>query len=146
MWRQQMLFFVSCLLGGCTGGGKIWQELDAWVFERYGSTVFERPEEVALIRGVHLGLDNLSRSSVIIQGLVEEASPNGTYVVISDQSGRLLVVLSQLALENESTAGLRKKMLRVLGTVESGKKGLPFVRARAMWSLDSIEEIADQRA
>jgi|LauGreDrversion4_2_1035121.scaffolds.fasta_scaffold00381_2 hypothetical protein len=146
MWRRLVLFLVACLLSACSDGGNVWRALDAWVFGNYGSTLFERPEEVPLIRGVHLGLDNLGQSSVIIQGLVEEASPNGTYVVISDQSGRLLVVLSQLALEQQSAMGLKSKTLRVLGTVESGKKGLPYLRARAMWSVVQAEAKVDQKA
>ncbi len=146
MQRRLVLFLMASFLTACSDGGSILRSIDSWVFGKYGSTLFERPEEVTQIRGVHLGLDNLGQNSIVIQGLVEEASPNGTYVVISDQSGRLLVVLSQLALEEQGAIGLKNKTLRVLGTLESGKKGLPYLKARAMWGDSQVVPKADQQA
>ena len=123
---------VATLTLGCAGGSEFGREIDSKVFGRSGGTLFEKPEEVSL-REVHLSLDKLSHSTVIIQGTVSDVSPHGTYLVLGDESGRLLVMLTSLVLDKGYSQELKHRHLRVLGSIESGKKGLPLLRARAIW-------------
>jgi len=49
----------------------------------------------------------------------------------------MLVLLTDLDLTGAAVAGDKAHTVRVLGVVESGKKGLPLVRAHALQAVDS---------
>ena len=141
-----MVRFLSSIgllfcLSGCFGGGNPWRDVDSWVFAKYGKTIFIRPEELTL-RGVHLGTGEVNSSDVVIEGRATDVSVHGTYFVLFDDGGRLLVVLSEIGTDVPIGAFEQSGSIRVLGAIESGKKGLPFLRARAIRFLPDRMETA----
>jgi hypothetical protein len=95
-----------------------------------GSTIFSSPERLTL-KEIHLDNGTLVGRQVIVEGVVEDVSPVGTFLVVSDHSARLLVVLTDVG-HILSVLPKKSESLQVLGSIESGKKGLPFVRALAL--------------
>jgi hypothetical protein len=131
-----MVRFLSCIgllfcLSGCSGSGNLWRDFDSWIFAKYGKTIFVKPEELT-VRGVHLGTGEVTSSDVVIEGRITDVSEHGTYFVLFDDVGRLLVVLSEMGTDVPIGAFEQSGSIRVLGSIESGKKGLPFLRARAI--------------
>jgi len=52
--------------------------------------------------------------------------------VISDDAARLLVVLTNIPDEASQLGSQQSKRIRVLGTIEHGRKGLPIMTARSI--------------
>ena len=127
-------------LSGCLGSGSLLRDVDSWVFGKYGNTVFVKPEELTL-RGVHLGTAEVNSGDVVIEGRVTDVSAHGTYLVLFDDVGRLLVVLSDVGTDLPVGVFERSGSIRVLGSIESGKKGLPLLRARAIRFLPDRTEM-----
>ena len=125
-----VFLIISCFfLGGCDTGRELSGSFDLWAFSCFGETWFQRAEEITL-RAVHLSTAVLNIGDVVVEGRVETVSANGTYLVLADDGGRLLVLLADVKDPERSIRGGRS--LRILGGVESGKKGLPYLRARAV--------------
>jgi hypothetical protein len=141
-----MVRFLSCIgllfcLSGCFGGGNLCRDFDSWIFAKYGKTIFASPEELTL-RGVHLGTGEVTASDVVMEGRITDLSEHGTYFVLFDDAGRLLVVLSEIGTDVPISAFEQSGSVRVLGSIESGKKGLPLLRARAVRFLPDRTERA----
>jgi hypothetical protein len=121
---------MCLILGGCWRGAEFSIVVDEWLFRETGGTLFSSPEKLTL-KEIHLDNGTLVGRQVVVEGVVQEVSPVGTFLVISDQSARLLVVLTDVG---HVLVDLPKKLdsLHVFGTVESGKKGLPFLKAVAL--------------
>jgi len=104
--------------------------LDTLAFRLLGGTLFAHPDLLTM-KEIHLDTGALKGKQVIVEGSVDEVSEHGTYLVLTDTSARLLVVLTDLEQGGSMVRG-GNKQLRVLGTIESGKKGLPYVMARSL--------------
>lgn len=124
------MMLLCSLIGGCWNGSNVSMVVDEWLFREAGGTIFSSPEKLTL-KEVHLDNGTLVGRQVIVEGIVEEVNPLGTFLVISDNSARLLVVLTDVA---NILGVLPKKTdsLQVFGSIESGKKGLPFLKAVAL--------------
>ena len=55
-----------------------------------------------------------------------------THLIISDEEARMLIVLTDLTAAKNTIKRETPQLLRVLGMVERGKKGLPYVLAKAL--------------
>ena len=73
----------------------------------------------------------------MISGDVVEVSEHFTYMVIRDEQARMLVVLTGLESAGPTLRRMNPKSVRILGVVESGQKGLPYVIARSLNVVDS---------
>lgn len=118
--------FLSLLLSGCWNGSNVSTVVDVWLFREAGGTIFSSPEKLTL-KEIHLDNGTLIGRQVIVEGFVEEVNPLGTFLVISDSAARLLVVLTDLG--HVDVLPKKTDSLQVFGTIESGKKGLPFLKA-----------------
>ena len=125
------LLGILLSLSGCGVGGKLWRDVDSWVFGNYGVTIFVKPEQLTL-RSVHLGAGEFNSGDIVIEGRITDVSTHGTYLVLFDDIGRLLIVLTEIETNLPLTASDRSGVISVLGSIESGKKGLPLLRARAI--------------
>ena len=130
-WRW-VVSGVMCLgLMGCRDAGGWRVSVDRALFAWLGRPVLSTPIE-ATLKEVHLDDGHLGGRDLLVEGKVLEVSEHGTFLVLSDDEARLLVVLTEL----EDAAGLLNRehpaAIRVMGSVETGTKGLPYLKARAL--------------
>ena len=125
------LLSLGFLLASCDGFDS-WQEnIDQFSFRSTGGTLFSEPNRVTT-KELHFDTGILLGRVVILEGKIEEVGDFETYAVISDDSGRMLVVLTNIDDASEVVKGSNGQGLKVLGTVERGKKGLPFILAKSI--------------
>lgn len=127
------LALLPVLLYGCERETQsLLGTLDSFVFKTAGVTLLSNPSSVS-IKELRLS-GNKADSEVVVEGKIEERSENSTYFVISDDSARMLVVTTELAPKMAEIAfkSPANSVVRVIGKVEIGKKGLPFLKASAI--------------
>lgn len=127
------LTLIVCLFGltGCNKMNPIKDSIDNMSFRWTGGTLFTNPQQLTT-KELHFDTGNLLGHSVIIEGDVVITGNYFTHVVLSDDSGRMLVVLTQMENAEELLKKKEPGRIKVLGTVERGKKGLPFILARSL--------------
>ncbi len=123
---------LLCLtLVGCGGVNEIKQELDFYSFRITGGTLFSKPNQVTT-KELHFDTGRLLGREVILEGKVEEIGSFLTYLVVSDDSGRMLIVLTNIEDLDAGFSTKKVKIIKILGSVERGKKGLPYILARSI--------------
>jgi hypothetical protein len=105
--------------------------IDGLAFKTFGTTLLSNAKMVSL-KEIHLDSGSLLGQPVILEGVILDIGKYATHLVITDQSARMLVTLTALASEGIPDEGRASTSIRILGTVERGKKGLPFVSAIAL--------------
>ncbi len=110
--------------------------IDQFTFEQIGGTLFSSPNEVTL-KAVHLDNGSLLGHEVVTEGIIAKIGKHGTHLIISDHNARMLVLLTDLTNAHLLLEEKKPKVLKVLGTVERGKKGLPFIQAKALNTVES---------
>lgn len=132
-----IFFFIGLLLSSCEKNA-VKDYIDKLWFNYLGNTAFT---DAGLITTKELHLDSgvLLGKKIIFEGEVISKGQYDTFVLMKDSYGRILVVLTNVvsaekALQKEN----QPYKLRVLGVVERGKKGLPYIMALSM----SAKEIA----
>lgn len=121
---------------GCGGNSSLQQKANNFWFSFFGNTLGSNVREFAL-RELHLNVDSFLGKSIIVSGKLVEFGDHRTYAVIADSSSKLLVSLVKIGSGGEDVADLKMesgKEIRVLGTLEVGKRGLPIVVASAVFS------------
>src|SRR5437660_1586217 len=94
MRRMSVFALVACCVLACgksSPGGMI----DDFSFAYLGGTLFSAPPRVTL-KQIHLDEGNMLDKVVIVEGTVHEVSPHETYLVLSDGTARMLIVLTGL--------------------------------------------------
>jgi hypothetical protein len=104
---------------------------DRWSFSWTGGTLFSEPQQVT-IKQLHFDTGELFGKDVILEGDVRERGEAGTHLVLTDSEGQMLVVLTQIDDSHRVVDQRDVQSLRVLGRLERGKKGLPYVLAKAI--------------
>lgn len=125
------LVFLVPVTTGCWRQESVPHLIDHKSFELVGGTLFTNPDLLTM-KEIHLDNGTLTGREIIVEGKVAEVSPHGTYLVLVDDTARMLVVLTDMESGGPLVQLEKPKTLRVLGTVESGKKGLPQIRAHAL--------------
>jgi hypothetical protein len=74
----------------------------------------------------------LQGREVIVEGEVLTIGKYGTFLILADKTGRLLVELTQIDPPLVMDRGFFPKRVRILGSIERGHKGLPLLVARAI--------------
>lgn len=129
--RVFWLLASSLLLGGCVKQEIVVAAIDRLLFQRVGITVFGNPALLTM-KEIHLDGVGLRGKEVVIEGKVVEVSEHFTYMVITDDQARMLVVLTGIASAAPTLRQSTPRSVRVLGVIESGQKGLPYVMARSL--------------
>lgn len=124
-------FFVVLLSVGCSQKEFVVFNVDSLLFQETGSTIFINPIEPTM-KEIHLDLSTMRGKEVVLKGRISEISEHLTYMVISDDNARMLVVLTGIQDSVLKRHRDQSSIVRVLGTIESGQKGLPFIMARAL--------------
>lgn len=136
MSRLNALIFIAFTLMSCSrsDGGRartVRESLDLWTFSTFGTMVFDSvPLED--LRGVHLAGAGILNRDVLVTGTVELMGAEGTYVVLTDSSARMLVDTTRLSAAGFPREGLRGKRLIIHGEVKSGEKGHIYLMANAL--------------
>lgn len=126
-FKNFLIFVATLLCGGCSLEARL--NYDLALFRSFGGTVFTSPHQ-ATAKELHLDSGTLQGKLIIVQGEILEIGHHGTHVILSDSSATMLVVTTLFGLEENDLAKWKGRTLRVLGTLERGKKGLPFVLAQ----------------
>lgn len=124
-------------LSGCYNPAQLPGLVDRWSFLRMGGTLFGHPEALTL-KEIHLDTGTLTGREVIVEGEVTAVSEHGTYLVLKDDMARMLVVLTDMEAAAPLLTEAKPKILKVMGTVETGVKGLPYIRARSLNLTDEL--------
>lgn len=130
-------------LTGCVGDESLVNTLDRAFFSRTGRFLFSSYSPVTM-KEIHLGLEELRGKKVSIEGRVVESGKHQTFFIMEDDSARMLVVLTRYPNVLPDLGSRNGKIVRVLGIVGNGKKGLPVVMASAIRTVG--EEGAGQPA
>ncbi len=125
-------FFV--LLGvslcfACTANQRA--RIDACLFDTIGGTVFLNPQQVTA-KELHLDTGILIGKPVVIEGKVSSIGKYQTHVVLQDETADILVVVTDIVANDGAIESRLNQNIRILGTMERGKRGLPFVVARGI--------------
>ena len=132
--RALALLLLSQLsLVGCEKMDDLPRQIDQISFHLLGGTVFSVPDQVTM-KEIHLDKGLMAGRDVVVEGQVVELGRFTTYMIMADETARMLVVLSDTDSEEwieESQRQTRQKV-KILGTIENGKKGLPYIQAKAV--------------
>lgn len=132
--KNFMLILGLCsatLLTSCDKSTSWSESIDSFLFELFGGTVFDRPNKISL-KEIHLDDGRLQGKKIVVEGSVATVGDHHSYVIITDESARMLVLLNRILDADEILKEPKAdspKHLRVLGTVYKGKKGLPYISA-----------------
>lgn len=105
--------------------------IDRQVFGRFGITLFASPMVVSM-KEIHLDGSAVAGRQVVVEGKIVEIGAHGTFVVVSDESARMMIVLTQMPTPIWFTDSHKGITVRILGTFDTGRRGLPLVYARAI--------------
>ena len=119
------VFFVSCK----KFSENVTNSIDARGFRVFGGTFFSSVEEVS-INQLLLDTANLANRTVIVEGDILSIGDYFTYLIVNDESAKLLVVLT--GMEDYVLKIRQNQRVKILGQVESGKKGFPFIKAQSI--------------
>ena len=125
MFRTSCIFLLLPTLFSCSRIDRMKTGLDYMSFRISGGTLFTEPTLVTT-KEIHFDTGNLLGREVILEGKIASLGKYDTHLVVSDESGRMLVVLTHI---DEASSLLQNKSsehLRVLGTVERGKRVYPM--------------------
>lgn len=117
---------------GCDSIRNSVDNVDQWSFKRVGGTVFQAPSLLSL-KEIHLAGSQLADKVVVVEGQIFKFNELGTYLILKDQDAKLLVVLTDLVGTRQSLLNAPKPVnVKVLGTIQRGSEGLPFVKAQSL--------------
>ena len=127
------MLLVSIMLAGCQWEN-LQDEADVLAFNLFGKSLVSNTKEVKS-KKLHLELGSFIENDVIVHGLLAEVGKNATYLVINDKNGeaKMLVVLTGTNKRALEVKKQRPAELWVKGVVKSGKKGLPYIAANALF-------------
>lgn len=128
-WYSLMVVF-SLVLVSCRRSEKIGLKFDEVFFEFFGETLFIKPELVSF-KEVHLGLEQVDKKFVKVTGQVIDLGNHETYIVIGNKEDRLIVATTASYRSSDQKLNVGSNV-GVVGVIEAGKKGMPFLRAYAI--------------
>lgn len=105
--------------------------IDESAFSWTGGTVFGEPFQVTT-KQLHFDTGDLFEKDVILEGKILERGEASTHLVMADQDGRILVVLTGVDESYRILGDESVNHVKILGRLERGKKGLPYLLAKAV--------------
>lgn len=126
------LWIAVWFLSACSFQGNWEQALDNLSFQYFGITLFSTPSQVTM-KEIHLDKGLLVGHEVVVAGRVQDVGSYNTFVVLSDKTARMLVVLTDVIVnKSQMQLDLNNQEISVFGTVDYGRRGLPYVHARSV--------------
>lgn len=136
MSRIVLLVLLMGLAASCSKSESgrartIRESIDLWSFSTMGTFVFDSvPLED--LRGVHLAGAGLLNHDVLVSGVVDSMGAEGTYIVLTDSSARMLVDTTRLSAAGYNRNRIKGQRLIIHGEVKSGEKGHIYLMANAL--------------
>ena len=133
---------VSCLvlmlvMSGCSAGDDMNQYFNRLNFSLTGGSFFSDASEVS-VKQVLLDNGTLLGREVILEGELVDAGDFATHMIVKDNSGQLLVLLTDVDKIIRNIKEVEaSEVVRVLGTVERGQMGLPYLGAISVIGMNS---------
>jgi|GEM_PF-2521101 len=139
--------FLSSLsaIQGCANDESFKGFVDRQFFGKFGVTLFASPTVISM-KEVHLDSGMLSGRQVIVEGTIVEVGAHGTFVVVADESARMMVVLTQMPTPVWFNENHLKKQVRILGTFEAGRRGIPLIYGRAIRWIPALAVVRSEKA
>lgn len=106
-------------------------DIDIRSFSWTGGTVFGEPFQVTT-KQLHFDTGDLFGKDVILEGDILERGESSTHLVMADPDGRILVVLTSVDESYQILGEPSVNRVKILGRLERGKKGLPYLLAKAV--------------
>ncbi len=125
------LFMLT--LSSCEKSQVWFRDVNSTVFSHFGGVLGKKPPELS-VKQVHLSRDDYFQRDIFVTGQVMEIAKEGTFAIIDDEEGRLMVRLSHLPLEVFQKIKAKQK-IRVFGRLEYGKLGLPLLTAYGVFNV-----------
>lgn len=128
--KGKIAFFslVCCLFFSCSNDS--FSRLDNAFFEFFGFTLIEKPKFVSL-KQIHLKPNDFVGRVVFVEADLKMVGDHDTFLILGTKSATMLVNLTSLSdVSNVSKEGLSR--VKVLGTVENNRLGLPYINAHAV--------------
>lgn len=130
------MFGLLIAITGCSSHESMAEMIDRLSFSWWGTTLISSPNEVTL-KEIHLDNGKLLGRTIVIQGTIVSTGKHYSHIVLTDDTARILTVLTSLTNAEEIMTSNSHEHMRVLGTVERGKKGLPFLLAKSLQPIPS---------
>ncbi|MBP9708558.1 MAG: hypothetical protein KBD78_13020 [Oligoflexales bacterium] len=122
-------FYLFLFFSACKQIPSIKEDLSNRFFQSNGRPLFKSAEKVP-IKQVHLDLALIQGREIVVEGTIDRVSEFRSYLVLADDSGKLIVNLVNIYhLPEEILLGQK---VRVKGTIAYGKKGTPLLEAAAL--------------
>ncbi|MFK7822892.1 MAG: hypothetical protein AB8G05_01960 [Oligoflexales bacterium] len=132
MNKKYLILVLMSLICSCHQGGELKKFIDYQSFEYIGGTLFSTPSQVTM-KEIHLDKGLLFGQEVMLKGTIMEIGSYQTYMVLSDNTARMLVVLTNLDFYDViGEDSLQGEEVKILGVVDYGKKGLPYILAKSI--------------
>lgn len=123
------------ILSSCHSVQSLSTGLDTWSFAQTGGTIFGSPFQVTT-KQLHFDTGELFGKDIVLEGKVEYFGPAFTHLLLADKEGKVLVVTTELPESYKEFSQVHNPRIRILGRLERGKKGLPYLLARAVDTVD----------
>lgn len=134
-FRKSFLLSLTLVLSlsalSCKKIQALKDDLDETSFAWTGGTVFGEPFQVTT-KQLHFDTGDLFGKDVILEGDILDRGELSTHLVMADQDGRILVVLTGVDESYRILAKDSVNHVKILGRLERGKKGLPYLLAKAV--------------
>ena len=124
-----LVVFLAWLPMSCKGEFSDWVDTAGFVY--LGTTVMTDTDTLTT-KELHFDTGRLIGRKVIVEGEVLAWGEHSTHIVVKDGYGRLLVVTNKIPDLRHDIGKDKPERIRVLGTVERGKKGLPYLLATSI--------------
>jgi len=124
-------FLFASFSSSCKKVQTLKEDFDEVSFTWTGGTIFGEPFQVTT-KQMHFDTGDLFGKDVIVEGEILERGESSTHLIMADEDGRILVVLTSV---DEAYRFLGKSSVnhvKILGRLERGKKGLPYLLAKAV--------------
>ena len=122
---------VVAILVGYFGLAGSLLDLDISLVRLTGSTFFD-DARVTSLKEVHLGQNEPDGKRVVVKGSLYSMGRFFTHMVVKDSGSKVLVVLTDIA-DSEIFSNLESgQKVKILGSVENGKKGYPYILAKSV--------------
>lgn len=105
--------------------------VDRAMFRQIGGTMFSTPDLISM-KEIHLETVATKGKELILEGQVADVGQHGTYMVLRDENARMLVVLTDIVDAADIVKRDAHQTMKVWGTLETGKKGLPYLMAKSL--------------
>ena len=126
--RFVFIFTAFFFLQNCSNFSEC---IDKKMFEKFGGTMFGSPNKITM-KEIHLDNGTLLGQKVIVEGEIIMIGEHSTFMVATDESARMLVVLTNLTSAEVWLSQEKPLMVSILGVVERGKRGLPYIMAQSL--------------